>query len=70
VRYLDVGGVVSFAPADIVDETADGTWIAGLPREALVVAEGQETVKPGLRAVPDVLEDEPAPARQGANGGQ
>jgi membrane fusion protein, multidrug efflux system len=70
VRYLDVGGVVSFAPADIVDEAADGTWIAGLPREALIVAEGQETVKPGLRAVPDVLEDEPAPARQGANGGQ
>ena len=65
VRYLDVGGVVSFAPADIVDQQADGTWIAGLPREALIVAEGQETVKPGLRAVPDVLEDTPAPAPGG-----
>jgi len=52
VRYLDVGGVVSFAPADIVDESADGAWIAGLPREVLIVAEGQEGVGPGVRATP------------------
>jgi multidrug efflux system membrane fusion protein len=62
VRYLDVGGVVSFAPADIVDESAEGTWIAGLPREALIVAEGQEGVKPGLRATPVVREEPAAPA--------
>ncbi len=62
VRYLDVGGLVSFAPADIVDEAADGTWIAGLPREALIVAEGQENVRPGLRATPVVREGPPAPS--------
>ena len=62
VRYLDVGGVVSFAPADIVDETGDGTWIAGLPHEALIVAEGQENVKPGLRVTPHVVDDAPPPA--------
>jgi multidrug efflux system membrane fusion protein len=62
VRYLDVGGVVSFAPADIVDETAEGTWIAGLPRETLIVAEGQEGVKPGLRATPVLREAPTAPA--------
>lgn len=61
VRYLDVGGVVSFAPADIVDETAEGTWIAGLPREALIVAEGQENVKPGLRVTPQVRDAPAAP---------
>lgn len=59
VRYLDVGGVVAFAPADIVDETAEGTWIAGLPREALIVAEGQENIRPGVRATP-VVRDAPA----------
>lgn len=64
VRYLDVGGVVSFAPADIVDETAEGTWIAGLPRETLIVAEGQEGVKPGLRATP-VVREAPAPPAGG-----
>ncbi|MBI1360724.1 MAG: efflux RND transporter periplasmic adaptor subunit [Alphaproteobacteria bacterium] len=52
VRYLDVGGVVSFAPADVVDETPDGVWITGLPHETLIVAEGQDGVKPGLRVTP------------------
>lgn len=59
VRYLDVGGVVAFAPADIVDESVEGTWIAGLPREALIVDAGQESVVPGLRATPVVREDTP-----------
>jgi multidrug efflux system membrane fusion protein len=58
VRYLDVGGVVSFAPADVVDEASDGVWIAGLPHEALIVAEGQDAVKPGLRVTP-VIRDAP-----------
>lgn len=52
VRYLDVGGVVSFAPADVVDEASDGVWISGLPHEALIVAEGQDAIKPGLRVTP------------------
>jgi multidrug efflux system membrane fusion protein len=68
VRYLDVGGVVSFVPADVVDETAEGTWIAGLPREALIVAEGQENVKPGLRVTP-VVRDAPPPAAPAPAGG-
>jgi membrane fusion protein, multidrug efflux system len=63
VRYLDVGGVVSFQPADVVDETADGTWIAGLPREVLLVAEGQDQVKPGLRATPVVRDTPPGGSR-------
>jgi len=63
VRYLDVGGVIAFAPANIVDETAEGTWIAGLPREALIVAEGQESVRAGLRATPVVREEPAAPAK-------
>ena len=62
VRYLDVGGVVSFSPADIVDETGEGTWIAGLPHDALIVAEGQENVRPGLRVTPRVVDDVPPPA--------
>lgn len=64
VRYVDVGGVVSFVPAEIIDETSEGTWVAGLPRNALLVAEGQENVRPGLRVTPDVREEAPvAPAR-------
>ena len=52
LRYLDVGGVVSFIPADVVDESPNGIWVAGLPKEALIVAAGQEAVKPGVRATP------------------
>lgn len=52
VRYVDVGGVVNFAATDTVGETADEVWVAGLPREALLVAEGQENVRAGLRATP------------------
>jgi multidrug efflux system membrane fusion protein len=70
VRYLDVGGVVAFAPADIVDESAEGTWIAGLPRETLIVDEGQDAVKPGMRATPVVREDaEPGPANASKSAG-
>lgn len=52
VRFLDVGGVVTFAAADMADETSDGVWVSGLPHEALIVAEGQDEVKPGVRATP------------------
>lgn len=62
VRYVDVGGVVSFVPAEIIDETAEGTWVVGLPRSALLVAEGQDNVRAGLRVTPDVREEAAAPA--------
>jgi membrane fusion protein, multidrug efflux system len=60
LRYLDVGGMVSFIPADVVDESSDGLWISGLPKEVLIVAEGQPEVKPGLRATPVLQEPKPA----------
>jgi multidrug efflux system membrane fusion protein len=61
VRYIDVGGIVGFAPADVVDEGADGVWIAGLPHEALLLAEGQPEARPGLRVTP-VYADKPPPS--------
>jgi membrane fusion protein, multidrug efflux system len=62
VRFVDVGGVVSFVAADIIDETVEGIWVAGLPRNALLVAEGQDNVKAGLRVTPSVREDAAAAA--------
>lgn len=56
VFYLDVGGVVGFAPADIVDESRDGVWVTGLPDEAQLVAEGQDHVAAGMRVTPVVRE--------------
>lgn len=48
------GGVVSFVPGRHHHDTLDGIWVAGLPRNALLVAEGQDNVKAGLRVTPDV----------------
>ena len=47
---------VGFAPADIVDEGKDGIWVAGLPDEAQLVAEGQDHVVAGMRVTPVVRE--------------
>jgi multidrug efflux system membrane fusion protein len=56
VYYLDVGGVVGFAPADIVDENRDGVWVTGLPDESQLVAEGQDQVATGMRVTPVMRE--------------
>jgi multidrug efflux system membrane fusion protein len=60
VRYLDLGGVVSFAPADVVDQEVDGVWVSGLPQEALIIAEGQTDVRVGVRATPLYRDDPPS----------
>lgn len=52
VRFVDVGGLVAFVPADVVDESTDGVWVSGLPPEALIIAEGQEIIYTGLRVRP------------------
>lgn len=59
VYYLDVGGVIGFAPADIVDESSDGVWVTGLSDEAQLVAEGQPEVVTGLRVTPVMREATP-----------
>lgn len=58
VYYLDVGGVIGFAPAEIVDDSADGVWVTGLPDDAQLVAEGQDNIVTGLRVTP-VMQDSP-----------
>lgn len=52
VRYIDVGGVVAFAPADVVDGSAESVWVSGLPSEVLLVERGQGDVALGVRATP------------------
>lgn len=57
VRYLDVGGVVSFAQADIVEESEKGAWVTGLPDPAQIVAADQPGVAPGMRVTPVIREN-------------
>lgn len=59
VYFLDVGGVIGFVPADIVDQTPNGVWVTGLPDETQLVAEGQDNIVTGMRVTP-VVRDKPA----------
>ncbi len=49
VRGVDAQGLVKFYPVDIVDDTGDGVWLAGLPDNVDIITVGQEFVREGDR---------------------
>lgn len=49
VRCVESGGVVGFYAVEIIDSTADGMWVAGLPKKAELIVVGQEFVRQGDR---------------------
>lgn len=49
VKAVDAEGRVRFVPAKILDATADGVWIGGLPESATLITVGQEYVRGGQR---------------------
>ncbi len=49
LRLVDDDGLVSFAPARILRDTADGMWLAGLPDEIGAIIVGQEFTREGAR---------------------
>ncbi len=49
LRAVDETGHVVFHPATIVDDEADGVWLAGLPETVTVISVGQEFVRRGDR---------------------
>lgn len=55
VKSVDEAGVVAFHPVDIVGDTPDGMWLAGLPARLNLITVGQAFVSPGetVIAVPD-----------------
>lgn len=52
VRLVDETSVVSFAPIEIMRDTADGVWVMGLPEEADVIVVGHEYVTAGVKVAP------------------
>ena len=50
MRLIDTQGMVSFVPVDIVQDTLQGVWVAGLPEQADVIVRGQEYVRAGVTA--------------------
>lgn len=49
LRLVDDAGHVSFAPAQILRDSADGIWLAGLPDEIGAITVGQEFTREGAR---------------------
>jgi len=56
VKVVDAQGRVEFRPAKIVDASADGVWLGGLPDRITVISAGQEYVTTGrtVQPVPDL----------------
>jgi multidrug efflux system membrane fusion protein len=50
IRILDAGDIVRFAPVQVLEETPDGIWVAGLPAVARVITVGQDFVAEGKKA--------------------
>lgn len=49
VRIVVPGNTVRFVPVNIIDDTADGIWLSGIPQVADVITVGQEFVRDGDR---------------------
>lgn len=56
VRLVDDAAVVSFAPVDVMRDTASGIWVTGLPQQADVIVVGQEYVTAGVTVTPTMRE--------------
>ncbi|MCH8188922.1 MAG: hypothetical protein IIB66_09540, partial [Proteobacteria bacterium] len=49
VRIVVPGNTVRFVPVKIIDDTADGIWLSGLPSVADLITVGHEFVRDGDR---------------------
>ncbi len=58
VRIVDDANLARFVPVDLLRDTKDGVWLAGLPEEANVIIIGQEYVVDGVPVAPSF--EEPA----------
>ncbi len=56
VRIVEDGDYVAFRKVEILDDTPDGLWLAGLPAGARVIVAGQEFVKAGDKVVAESVE--------------
>ena len=71
LKTVDEGNQVRFQPVDIIEDTPDGIWLAGLPREVTVITVGQDFVVAGQEVSPvdpdrsddDSMEENPGSSR-------
>lgn len=47
IRIVDSGNIVRFVPIRLIEETAEGVWVTGLPKVARIITVGQDFVSEG-----------------------
>ncbi len=47
VKAVDAEGRVKFHAVEVIEDTSEGMWIAGLPATLTLITVGQEFVRPG-----------------------
>lgn len=52
VRIVNAENIVEFMPITLLDDTADGLWVAGLPESVTLITIGQEYVSAGQTVTP------------------
>lgn len=52
LRTVDADNLVDFMPIEVIRDTQDGIWIAGLPEEVDIITVGQEYVSAGVLVDP------------------
>ncbi len=52
VRQVLADNTVAFAPVRVIDETAAGAWVTGLPENATLIAIGQDYLNDGVKIRP------------------
>ena len=52
VRQVLADDTVAFAPIRVIDETAEGAWVTGLPETTTLVAIGQDYLNDGVKVRP------------------
>ena len=60
VRSVDEAGRVHFRAAEVIGDSADGVWLAGLPERLTLITVGQEFVREGETVGVVLVQTEPA----------
>ena len=56
LRLVSAENLVEFAPIDVIRDTVDGIWVAGLPEQADIITLGQDYVRAGVKVAPSYEE--------------
>lgn len=64
VKTVTSNDTVEFHPVSLLEDTAEGIWVAGLPAQARIIIRGQEYVTPGQNVITVEGDKTQAPKRE------